>query len=132
MALWSAMNVLLDTCALMVLANGPLPPASGKAFGDATEAYVSTAAVWEAAIKCQSGKLRLSLPPLVWFQGLCALYHLVETPLHARILCAAAGLPTIHRDPFDRVLIATAMEKNLTILTSDTVIPTYPGVRTLW
>ena len=48
------------------------------------------------------------------------------------ILCAAADLPQLHRDPFDRVLVATAMERGLVPLTSDRVIPTYPGVRVVW
>jgi PIN domain nuclease of toxin-antitoxin system len=116
----------------VALANGPLPAAAGKAFGDATTAYVSTASAWEAAIKCKSAKLHLPLPPLAWFQGLCELYRLAEFPLQTHLLCAAADLPLIHRDPFDRVVIATAMEKNLIILTSDAVISTYPGVRTIW
>ncbi|PAW63480.1 MAG: hypothetical protein B9S38_17465 [Verrucomicrobiia bacterium Tous-C4TDCM] len=48
------------------------------------------------------------------------------------IFCAAADLPLLHRDPFDRVLVATAMERGLVLLTSDRVIPTYPGVRVIW
>lgn len=50
----------------------------------------------------------------------------------AAILCAAADLPPLHRDPFDRVLVATAMDRGLVLLTSDRVIPTYPGVRVIW
>jgi len=126
------MNVLLDTCALIALANGTLPPAAGKALGDATGASVSSCSAWEAAIKCKSGKLRLLLPPHTWFLELCQRYHLSEIPLQSQLLCAAADLPPIHRDPFDRVLVATAMDKNLTILTSDSVISTYPGVRAIW
>jgi PIN domain nuclease of toxin-antitoxin system len=50
----------------------------------------------------------------------------------AAILCAAADLPPLPRDPFDRVLVATAMDRGLVLLTSDRVIPTYPGVREIW
>ena len=45
---------------------------------------------------------------------------------------AAAGLPLIHRDPFDRVLVALAQAQALTVLTSDENIGRYPGVKTLW
>jgi PIN domain nuclease of toxin-antitoxin system len=53
-------------------------------------------------------------------------------PLHAQVACAAAALPAIHRDPFDRILVALARADMLTILTSDQEIPRYPGVKTLW
>jgi PIN domain nuclease of toxin-antitoxin system len=125
------MNVLLDTCALTALANGPLPAASSRAFGLAAQAFISPVSAWEAAIKHKAGKLPLPKPPHAWFRSLCALYHLTELPLDAALLCAAADLPLIHRDPFDRVLIATAQRRQLTLLTSDQIIPTYPGVRTL-
>lgn len=126
------MNVLLDTCALIALSNGPLPASAACAFGEATHAYVSPVCVWEASIKLKTGKLRLARPPLPWFRGLCDHYKLTELPLSAALLCASADLPLIHRDPFDRVLVATAMRDQLTILTSDTVIPTYPGINTAW
>ena len=126
------MNVLLDTCALIALANGPLPPASAQAFGLATQAFVSPVSAWEAAIKYKSGKLPLPKPPLVWFQALCQLYQLTELPLRAEIACAAADLPHIHRDPFDRILIATARAHQLTLITSDQIIPTYPQIITRW
>ena len=126
------MNVLLDTCALIALANGPLPPASARAFGLATQAFVSPVSAWEAAIKYKSGKLSLSKPPLHWFHDLCALYHLRELPLKTELLCAAADLPLIHRDPFDRILIATAQAHQLTLITSDQIIPTYSQLVTLW
>ena len=126
------MNVLLDTCALIALSNGPLPTRADQAFGDATHAYVSPVCVWEAAIKYNSGKLHLGRPPQSWFLGLCERYKLTEVPLTSALLCAAADLPLIHRNPIDRVLIATALREKLTILTSDTTIPTYPGVSALW
>ena len=126
------MNVLLETCALIALANGPLPAAAARAFGLATQAFVSPVSAWEIAIKYKTGKLPLPKPPLAWFRSLCALYHLTELPLDAALLCAAADLPLIHRDPFDRVLIATAQRQQLTLLTSDQIIPTYPNVLILW
>jgi PIN domain nuclease of toxin-antitoxin system len=55
-----------------------------------------------------------------------------EVQLHPHVACAAAALPAIHRDPFDRILVALAQAQMLTILTSDQEIPKYPGVKTLW
>ena len=126
------MNVLLDTCALLALARGELPAGAAAALRSAPEACVSAISPWEVAIKAAAGKLRLSEPPLLWFLELTEWYGLRELPLDARTACTAASLPLIHRDPFDRVLVALAQEHALTVLTSDADIPKYPGVKTLW
>lgn len=126
------MNVLLDTNALLVLADGPLPKRAAEAFGLADFAFASPVSAWEVAIKFHLGKLNISPSPLDWFHTLCDRYHLTILPIATETLCAAAALPPIHRDPFDRVLIATARHRHLTILTADRIIPTYPDVQTLW
>jgi PIN domain nuclease of toxin-antitoxin system len=126
------MNVLLDTCALLALARGDLSTDAAAALRSASEAIVSVVSPWEVAIKAASGKLRLGEPPVQWFLGLAERYELRELPLDARLACAAAALPAIHRDPFDRVLVALAQAHTLTILTSDQDIPKYPGIKTLW
>ncbi len=126
------MNVLLDTCALLALAGGDLPKEAAAALRSAVEASVSVVSPWEVAIKVASRKLRLGEPPAQWFLGLVERYALRELPLDARAACAAAALPPIHRDPFDRVLVVLAQTHALTILTSDEDIPKYPGVKTLW
>jgi PIN domain nuclease of toxin-antitoxin system len=46
--------------------------------------------------------------------------------------CAAAALPLVHRDPFDRVIVALAQTHGFTVLTSDENIQKYAGVKTLW
>ena len=126
------MNVLLDTCALLALARGDLPKPAARALRSATEASVSIVSPWEVAIKVAAGKLRLREPPLQWFLELSERYGLRELPLDAHSACAAAALPPVHRDPFDRVLVALAHAHVLTVLTSDDNIPKYPGIKTLW
>jgi len=126
------MNVLLDTCALLALAGGDLPPAAASALRKAPEAYVSVVSPWEVAIKVAGGKLRLLESPVRWFLGLAERYELREVPLDAGIACAAAALPLLHRDPFDRVIVALAQAHGFTVLTSDENIPLYGGVKTLW
>ena len=59
-------------------------------------------------------------------------YDLREVPLEAAVACAAAALPPLHRDPFDRIIVALAQARGLTVLTSDENIRKYPGVTTLW
>jgi PIN domain nuclease of toxin-antitoxin system len=126
------MNVLLDACALLALARGELPEAAAAALRAAPEAIVSSVSVWEVAIKVASGKLRLTEAPIEWFLGLVERYRLRESPVDARLCCVAANLPPIHRDPFDRVLVALAQTQALTLITSDKNIAKYPGVKTLW
>ena len=126
------MNVLLDTCALLGLAGGELPDGAAGALRQAPDAYVSVVSPWEVAIKVAGGKLRLMEPPLEWFVGLIERYDLRDVPLDAGIACAAAALPSLHRDPFDRVIIALARAYGLTVLTSDENIRRYPGVTTHW
>ena len=128
------MNLLLDTCALLALATGDLPPAASTALVDAHYAHISAIVPWELAIKVKTGKLQLPEPALLWVQALAA-KHQLDLPissLEAKLLCAAANLPLIHRDPFDRVLIATALERNLTLLTADRIISDYPGINVIW
>src|SRR5262245_43324953 len=126
------MNVLLDTCALLALARGELPDKAASALRGAPEACVSAVNAWEVAIKAERGKLRLNEPAATWFSAMTERYGLREVPLDARIACAAAALPAIHRDPFDRVLVALAQAQALTILTSDKHIRKYAGVKTVW
>jgi len=126
------MNVLLDTCALLALASGDLPDGAAAALRRAPEAYVSVVSPWEVAIKAAGGRLRLREPPVQWFLGLIERHDLREVPLDAGIACAAAALPLLHRDPFDRVIVALARAHAITVLTSDENIRKYPGVTTLW
>ncbi|PYR75603.1 MAG: hypothetical protein DMF87_20055 [Acidobacteria bacterium] len=126
------MNVLLDTCALLALADGNLPREAAAALRVAPEAYVSVVTPWEVAIEVAGGKLQLGEPAAQWFAALAERYDLREVPLEAATACAAAALPPVHRDPFDRVIVALAQARALAVLTSDDNIRKYPGVRTVW
>ena len=127
-----ALNVLLDTCALLALADGDLPAAAAAALRRAPDACVSVVSPWEVAIKVAGGKLQLQQPPVQWCHGLADRFDLREVALDAEVACAAAALPPLHRDPFDRILVALAQARGLTILTSDSDIAKYPGVSVLW
>lgn len=128
------MNLLLDACALIALARGELSESARKALQTAPEATISPVTVWELAIKMKAGKLQLPSAPLAWVLALAERHTLqLSSPgLDASLLCSAADLPLIHRDPFDRVLVATAHIRQLTVMTSDRIISTYPGVSTVW
>lgn len=128
------MSLLLDTCALIALAEGSLPSTASTALRSASRAIISPITPWEIAIKAKNQKLTLPVPPLEWVNALVR-RHTLESlvgGLDAALLCAAADLPLLHRDPFDRVLVATAHRMNLSIVTSDQSIAAYPGIQTLW
>ncbi len=126
------MNVLLDACALIALANHSLPRRAATALRSAPEALVCVVSPWEIALKATAGRLQLGEPVATWYPALATRYTLITHPLDLATVFAASALPPLHRDPFDRVLVALAQARALTLLTSDRIISTYPGVQTLW
>ena len=84
----------------------------------------SLASLWEVAIKTSLGRADFSIDPELLHQGLLA-EGFVELPLRAAHVVRVATLPWIHRDPFDRLLIAQAIEDRLTLLTADAALAKY-------
>ena len=127
--------ILLDTCTLLWLVMQPasLSEAAKKALRDqAGMLHVSAVTAFEIGQKHAAGKLELPFPPADWFARACRAHGLAILPLEADEAFGAAALPMLHRDPFDRLLTATAMLRNLTLLTPDPLIRQYPQVLTLW
>ena len=123
------LRLLLDTQALLwALGNNPrLGPLARDAITDPdNDSYVSAASIWEIAIKRAAGKLEAP-PDLSGRIERDGFTGLPVTLFHGE---QAGALPSIHRDPFDRMLIAQAQAEGLTIVTSDGMIPRYP-VRTM-
>ncbi|GAA3116623.1 type II toxin-antitoxin system VapC family toxin [Planomonospora alba] len=84
------------------------------------DVFVSAATIWEVGIKQALGKLApADLPEKILA---CELRELPVTPAHA---LAAARLPALHRDPFDRMLVAQARCEGLTLVTRDEEIQKY-------
>jgi PIN domain nuclease of toxin-antitoxin system len=117
------MSLLLDThVVLWWLADDPTLAAEIKDRLDhEPDVYVSPATIWEVAIKQSIGKLAkpADLAERVRDSGF---RHLNITAEHGIV---AGRLPLIHRDPFDRMLIAQAQVEHLTVVTRDTEIPKY-------
>lgn len=88
----------------------------------ASEVYVSSASIWEATIKIKLKKLDASVGELVEAITESGFLELPITALHA---AAVSHLSEIHRDPFDRILIAQAISEPLTFLTADAVFRNY-------
>jgi PIN domain nuclease of toxin-antitoxin system len=90
--------------------------------------HLSVVAYWEVLLKTMKGALDVGDPRTWWLD---ALDQLAATPLVLRPehVSEVSALPPIHRDPFDRVLIAQAMVEDLTLLTKDAEIPRYASDR---
>ena len=84
----------------------------------------SLANLWEVAIKTSLGRAGFSVDPAVLHRGLMS-EGFVELPLRAQHLFRVASLPWIHKDPFDRLLVAQAAEEKITLLTADATLRRY-------
>ncbi len=127
--------ILLDTCSLLWLADDPSrlsEPAREVLRQPGLAVYASAFSAFELGVKVAKHKLGLPKPLKEWFPAVCAHFAVRELPLTAAIAAAATELPGPHADPAERILIATALEHDLTILTPDDKIRQYPRVRTLW
>jgi PIN domain nuclease of toxin-antitoxin system len=127
-------KLLLDTCTLIWLASDPeqLGPQARSALDDeANGLWLSDACVWEICLKWQGGKLGLPQPPRIWIEEQCRRWGLSTLPILRSHLYRVAELADHHRDPFDRLLVAQAIEESLTVVTPDSWIRHYP-VATLW
>lgn len=118
------MQVLLDTHLFIwwLQDDRQLSKLARKTIMNADIVYVSSVSIWEAAIKIQLGKLDADIQELV---DAIESEGFQELPLMARQAAMVAELPTIHRDPFDRMLIAQAMCEPLKLLTSDEILKGY-------
>ncbi len=120
---------LLDTSVALLARRDPgrLSPEI-KAAMEGGPAFLSSLSFWEVMIKSQKGMLDVG-DPRTWWAGtldaLC-LQPLLHRPEH---VAALYGLPPLHRDPFDRALVAQAMVENLTMLTTDNSIQQYASDR---
>ncbi len=118
------MNLLLDTHAVLWwLSDDPaLSDAARSAIADPENTvFLSAVVVWEIRIKQGVGKLDLPED----FGEVLAQQHFPELPITVQHADTIAVLPAIHRDPFDRLLVAQAMVEKMTIVTRDPWIADY-------
>jgi PIN domain nuclease of toxin-antitoxin system len=122
-------RLLLDTHLLLWAAEEPgrLSPAARKLMNDAgNELTFSAASFWEIAIKRGLGRSDFQADPRLLRRGLLdnGYSELLIGSDHA---LAIDGLPLLHKDPFDRILIAQAMVEGITLLTADPLVAQYSG-----
>ncbi|MCM2552710.1 type II toxin-antitoxin system VapC family toxin [Burkholderia glumae] len=112
------MRLLLDTHIYLwsVMDDRKLTKAARTLILEADEVFVSGASIWEASIKVGLGKLEADVDLLVSEISASGFLELPVRAVHAALV---RNLPDIHRDPFDRLLVAQAMSEPLRLVTSD-------------
>jgi PIN domain nuclease of toxin-antitoxin system len=123
------MKLLLDTHLLLWAASEPehLPVAARTMIEDPTHQLVfSAASLWEIVIKNALGRSDFRADPALLRRGLLDNGY-IELAVTGRHAVAVAGLFPLHKDPFDRMLIAQATADGLLLLTVDPVVARYPG-----
>jgi PIN domain nuclease of toxin-antitoxin system len=128
------LRVLLDTNTFIWFLTGS-PRLSAVAKGAiqdvSNDVLVSASTVWELALKANAGKLDAFSPIAAFYERGIAVLQAVELPIRADHALRAAELPLVHRDPFDRMLVAQAQAEGVPLLTNDPRIREY-DVSVVW
>lgn len=122
------MRFLLDTCIFLWLISGDsrLSNSRRKEICDpANEVFLSTVSIWECIVKHQIGRLIFPKPPAEYLPEQRKNHNISSLPLDEVSIVHLTKLPSIHRDPFDRMLICQAIEKKLILVTADNIIRSY-------
>ncbi len=123
------MILLLDTHVFLWWATEPakLPPNIVRMCEDpANRMLLSVASVWEMQIKIQRRRLSLLCPLSEIVEKQCGDNSVRLLPIEFRHVMRLAELPPIHKDPFDRLIIAQALQEGASILSADGVLTRYP------
>ena len=119
--------MLLDTCALIWLAmgGGQLTAKAKREIDEAAAVYVSSISAFEIAYASARDKLNLPCNAERWYNEVLDNHSLTEVLLSSKIAIASTKLPMVHKDPCDRLIIATAQLENLPIVTTDRMFRNY-------
>lgn len=123
------MRILLDTHVFLWLLNGDprLPPAFAAQIRQSrNQVYLSVASIWEAVIKFYTGKLALADPPPQSLIAERVRHRIRSLEIDEGSIAHLAMLPSLHRDPFDRIIISQANQHGMLLATVDPVIRAYP------
>lgn len=128
------MKLLLDTHAFLwwIGDDARLPARARKALADgANEILFSCVSAWEIAVKQELGRLRLPEPAGRFVPAQLRRNGFAVLPVQLRHALGVGTLPPLHRDPFDRLLVAQALAEELTLVSGDRQIRRYPA-KVIW
>jgi len=127
-------KVLLDTCTFLwiTLGSPELSATAKEVFANPdNDVYFSATSAWEIGVKYSLGRLRLPEEPARFIPKQREAHGIEPLALTEEAALHVVRLPTLDRDPFDRMLVAQALVEGLVILTPDTAIAQYPA-RVIW
>ena len=128
------MKILLDTCTFLWICIGDekLSAKAKDVFLDSdNDVFLSAASCLEISIKSSIGKLNLPGPVESYIPEIRELHKIETLPISEKAALHVQRLPNLHKDPFDRLLIAQAVTGELSIVTPDDLIKQY-GFMTIW
>lgn len=127
------MNGLLDTCVFLWLALEParLSKRAVEAINSAPKRFFSSASLMEIAMKHSAGKLPLPENPRAWTTSRMAFFQIELLPMDAEVVFLSGELPRLHSDPFDRLIAAESLHRNIPVITPDEPISAL-GARRIW
>lgn len=120
-------RLVLDTCAMIWISQGePVAEDALEAIEAGGRVSLSAMSAWELGVLVAKGRLASIKPPLRWFNEFVETGGIVVEAVTPEILVSSSYLPMpVHNDPMDRILIATAREHDLRIVTRDRAILAY-------
>lgn len=124
--------IILDTCAVLWLAEGSARLSSETASIIDREAVVAVSSIsaFEIALKHRNGKLSLPMSPEEWWARFITHHRVDVLDLSPELVMGATRLPPIHKDPADRFIIATALSHNSPVVSADRRFAEY-GIKVL-
>ena len=124
--------LLLDTNILLWIVGEPerISPRARKAL-DESLPWVSVASYWEIVIKSAKGQIAEIADPVSWWERAMKVVGAETLSIRSSHITALAALPAVHKDPFDRILIAQAVAEGLALVTPDPHMAKYP-VKVVW
>ncbi len=128
------MTLLLDTCVFIWLTqeSDKLSAKAQAVIDDKSNVLMlSHVSAWEIHLKHHAGKLTLPEMPRLWLPKQIAAWKLKERSIALSAIHRSSDLPDVHRDPFDRLLIAQALEEGFAIISPDSFFPEY-GISVVW
>ncbi len=127
--------LILDTCALIWLVDdiGSIGEDAKRAIGqNPDDLHVSAISALEIALLAAKGRITLPEESSKWYSDALRLHGISEIPITGEIASLSGKLPPVHKDPCDRIIIATAVIKRMSVVTADKVFMKYKGMDVIW
>jgi len=122
------MKLLVDTQLLIWAASNSLSDKAKPYFSDEENTlYFSSASIWEIVIKRNLNRPHFQIDPTMFYGGLLNNDYM-ELGITSHHTFLVAHLPSIHKDPFDRILLAQAKAEGMMLLSADYLVSQYPNV----